>query len=327
MSKISAYTKAFFNHENYHGWFKKKAFFEGWYYKIVDKTEKYAFAIIPGIAMDKEGNKQSFIQVLDGKNLTTEYIKFDALDFRPNANKFKIKILENSFSSKRLKLDLPKLKGLLHFDEQFLWPKKLTAPGIMGWYSFVPFMECYHQVVSMDFNITGKLNINKQEIDFTGGRGYIEKDWGRSFPSSWIWMQTNHFSKPQTSFKFSVAKIPFLTGAFVGFICAFLIDGKLLKFATYTGAKLKKIHFDDKNINILLEDKKYLLTINADRAEGAELASPVLGFMDGRVKESMNALIHISLLEKATNTIIFKDSGRNGGLEIAGNTKELLNFD
>ena len=327
MSKITAYSKAFFNHENYHGWFKKKAFFEGWYYKIVDKTEKYAFAIIPGIAMDKEGNKQSFIQVLDGKNITAEYFKFDALDFRPNASKFKIKILENSFSSKRLKLDLPKLKGLLHFDEQFLWPKNLTAPGIMGWYSFVPFMECYHQVVSMDFNITGKLNINKQEIDFTGGRGYIEKDWGRSFPSSWIWMQSNHFSKLQTSFKFSVAKIPFLTGAFVGFICAFLIDGKLLKFATYTGARLKKLQFDDKNINILLEDKKYLLTIKADRAEGAELASPVLGFMDGRVKESMNALIHISLLEKATNTIIFKDPGRNGGLEIAGNTKELLNFD
>ena len=72
MSKISAYTKAFFNHENYHGWFKKKTFFEGWYYKIVDKTEKYAFAIIPGIAMDAQGNKQSFIQVLDGKNLSAQ---------------------------------------------------------------------------------------------------------------------------------------------------------------------------------------------------------------------------------------------------------------
>ncbi len=326
MSKLTAYTKAFFNHENYHGWFKKKAFFEGWYYKVVDRTESHALAIIPGIAMDEKGAAQSFIQILDGKKLTAEYFKFDKRDFRPNSKKFKINIQENSFSVKRLKLDLPKIKGLLHFDEQFLWPKKLTAPGIMGWYSFVPFMECYHQVISMDFNVTGKLNINNEEIDFNGGRGYLEKDWGKSFPSSWIWMQSNHFSKPNTSFKFSVAKIPFLTGAFVGFICAFLLDGKLHKFATYTGAKMKHLSFNDKEIKILLEDKKFILQIDAERAEGAELASPVLGFMDGRVKESMNAVIHITLTDKQTNTIIFNDAGRNAGLEIAGNTSELLNF-
>ncbi|MFI5172935.1 MAG: tocopherol cyclase family protein [Chitinophagales bacterium] len=325
MSKLTAYTKAFFNHENYHGWFKRKKFFEGWYFKLVDKTEQYAFAFIPGIAMDENGGRQCFIQVLDGKKVTAAYHKFDAFEFRPNAKRFKIRIKENSFSTNRIKLDLPDIKGLLHFTEHFFWPKKLFAPGIMGWYSFVPFMQCYHQVVSMNFTITGMLIINNKEIDFTGGKGYIEKDWGRSFPSSWIWMQTNHFSKPATSFKLSVAKIPWLTGSFVGFICAFLLKNKLIKFATYTGAKLKKVKLAGDNIDIIIEDRNFILTVNAVQAEGADLATPVSGLMEGRVKESMNAIVNIKLFSKKGNKIIFEDTGRNAGLEIAGKTNELIN--
>jgi hypothetical protein len=34
--------------------------------------------------------------------------------------------------------------------------------------------------------IDGKLTIADQDHDFSGGRGYIEKDWGQSFPSAWV---------------------------------------------------------------------------------------------------------------------------------------------
>jgi hypothetical protein len=193
----------------------------------------------------------------------------------------------------------------------------------MGWYSFVPFMECYHQVVSMNCNVTGKLMINRKEIDFTGGRGYIEKDWGRSFPSSWIWMQSNHFSNQPVSFKLSVAKIPWLTGSFVGFICAFLIQDKLIRFATYTGAKLIGLEIHEQSVEIKLQDNNYILHVTAHKAEGAELASPVLGLMDGRVKESMNAQIDVTLVSRKDQSVVFNERGRNGGLEIAGDTKEL----
>ncbi|MCK7537696.1 MAG: tocopherol cyclase family protein [Marinilabiliales bacterium] len=35
--------------------------------------------------------------------------------------------------------------------------------------------------------------------DFSGGRGYIEKDWGHSFPSAYVWMQSNHFQLARIS--------------------------------------------------------------------------------------------------------------------------------
>ncbi len=327
MGKIAAYTKAFFNHENYHGWFKAKKYFEGWYFKLVDASGENAIAVIPGIAMDAEGNRQSFIQILDGKKISAVYHKFSPEAFIASPSAFDICMHENNFSLQGLHLDLPACNGAVIFSDHYLWPKKITAPGIMGWYSFVPFMECYHQVVSMDFTLSGTLNIDEMPVDFTGGRGYIEKDWGRSFPSSWIWMQSNHFSESRTSFKLSVAKIPWLSGAFVGFICAFLLDNRLIRFATYTGARLKKVEMGEHTTDIILEDKNYILSVTATKAEGAELASPVLGLMEGRVKESMSALINITLTDKNQNQIIFNDTGRHAGLEIAGNTSELLNFD
>ena len=72
---------AIWNPHVYHGWGRSKRFFEGWYYKVVNNSETTAFAIIPGIAMDENGNKQSFIQILDGINNIAKYHKFDANEF------------------------------------------------------------------------------------------------------------------------------------------------------------------------------------------------------------------------------------------------------
>ena len=48
--------------------------------------------------MDKNGKKQSFIQVLDGKKLTSDYHKFNFNDFKPSSYSFDVKILNNKFS-------------------------------------------------------------------------------------------------------------------------------------------------------------------------------------------------------------------------------------
>ena len=49
-----------------------KNYFEGWYFKIVDKEEKNIYAIIPGISFGNEENIQVFIQFFDGINVYTE---------------------------------------------------------------------------------------------------------------------------------------------------------------------------------------------------------------------------------------------------------------
>lgn len=315
--------RAVLNPNMYHGWGKTKNYFEGWYFKIIDPTERYAFAIIPGISFDENGKKHAFIQVMDGKKKTASYHNFTAEAFVPSTEKFHLELGDNQFSEHNLLLDLPELKGEIFLKNTTPWPKMAGAPGVMGWYSFVPFMECYHGVVSLFHTLTGGMEVNGEYVDFTGGIGYVEKDWGQSFPSSWIWMQTNHFAhKTPVSLMVSVARIPWLGTSFVGYLVGFYFEGELHKFATYTGAQRKTVRAGENTILLSFKDRKYRLELEARQAEGTDLISPISGDMAGKVNESMEAEIEVKFYEN--DKLIFQDTGRNTGMEIAGAYEELL---
>ncbi len=314
--------QALWDPDRYHGWGKEKNYFEGWYFKVVSPEEDYAFAFIPGISMPKEEKAHAFIQVLDGKKCTATYHRFDAADFQPSDQSFALDLGENFFSAAQVTLDLPGLRGSLTFSALTPWPKMLYAPGIMGWFSFVPFMECYHGVVSVNHQISGSLEIDGQSIDFSGGKGYIEKDWGRSFPNAWIWMQSNHFDLDQdVSLMASVANIPWLGTHFVGYIVGFLWQGKIDRFATYTGAQMKAA-LGEESVSLAFKDRQYELQIIAHKGAGGELVSPISGEMTGKVNESMQATLEVKFFKKGQ--LLFAGYGRNGGLEVAGKKETLL---
>lgn len=316
--------QALFNPEQYHGWGVTKRYFEGWYYKVVNAAEDKAFAFIVGIAMENNGEQQAFIQLLDGKALTAVYHKFAPQTFQPQSGKFDIQLANNHFTHNQIQLDMPDVKGQLHFEGQVPWPNSWYSPGIMGPFSFVPFMECYHGILSMDHTIQGELLIQNETIDFSNGRGYMEKDWGHSFPSAYFWMQTNHFSQPGISLKASVAKIPWLHSSFVGFIAGVWLQDRLIEFTTYNFTKLRKSYADQSKVELVMENKNHRLEILAQRSEATKLASPIAGFMDGRIEESMTSAIEVQLFDKRNQKVLLHDTGRNAGLEVAGNVPEIL---
>lgn len=316
--------KALFNAEQYHGWGKTKRYFEGWYFKILTADEQHIFAFIFGVAMDKMGNRQSFVHVLNGKTLETAYYKYPFDQFIPQPGKFNIWLANNFFSQHKISLDLPNIKGDLEFQNLTPWSNPWYSPNIMGPFSFLPFMQCYHGILSMNHTIKGKLEINGQLIDFTGGRGYIEKDWGRSFPSGYIWMQTNHFSEPNISLKSSVAKIPYLGVSFIGYIAGIWLYDQLLEFTIYNGTKLCQSSADEQQVNLVYENRKHRLEILAHRQAGATLAYPIADFIGSKIEETMTASIKVQLTDNISKKIILEDTGRNAGLNVAGNVSEVM---
>lgn len=321
---LSKKVKSIFNPSYYQGWGKTNRYFEGWYFKVVDPTEKSAFAFIPGIAKDEKGHSHSFIQVLDGKKKTATYHRFKASDFIPATDHFEVQILDNKFSEKELILNLPEISANLQFRNNVPWPNPWYSPGIMGPYTFVPFMECYHGIVSMNHSISGSITLDGKFIDFDKGKGYIEKDWGRSFPSAYVWMQSNHFVEENVSLKLSVAKIPWVRNSFVGFIAGLWLNGQLIQFTTYNKSKLIRSLIDKDKVELLLQNRHYKLEIKARRDDATLLASPIQGFMDGRIEESMTSNIEVWLTDLKSNKVIFHDTGRNTGLEVAGKIDEII---
>lgn len=315
--------KNIFFPERFQGFGKKSNYFEGWYYKCVSPDGLHAFAIIPGIAIDKTGKGHAFIQILDGKARTTTYHTFALESFSSAEDAFEIRIENNHFSASSLELyDLP-LAGKLTFHDPVLWPKKWYSPGIMGPFSFAPFMECYHGIVSMGHRMEGSLHYGNQHISFMEGKGYIEKDWGQSFPSAYVWMQSNHFDNDAFRFKLSVARIPWLTGDFTGFIAGFYDGEKLIRFTTYNGCHLLFNRINEGGIHVAIDHPQYTLEVRARKEKGTLLASPIHGFMNGRIEESMNALLEVQLHDKRGN-ILHHSMGIHSGLEIAGKVELIV---
>ena len=315
---------ALWHPDRYQGWGKERNYFEGWYFKVVSSDERGVFAFIPGISMNPDGSQHAFIQVLDGIKCKAAYHRFPAEAFRPARDRFALDLGNNFFSSELLRIDLPGIKGELQFSRMVPWPKFLYAPGIMGWFSFVPFMECYHGIVSMNHGIAGSLEIEDQAVSFEGGTGYTEKDWGRSFPDAWIWFQCNHFDHHEPlSLVASVARIPWLGSSFIGYIVGLWWRGKVYRFATYTGAMMKA-SLRDPQVLLSFKDRRYRLEIEAEQggAGAGELISPISGEMTGKVNESIQAVSVLRLYEG--EKLLLQSNGRNGGLEIAGKVNALL---
>lgn len=313
--------------ELFQGAYKSKAYFEGWYYKIISKDHENIYAVIPGIAIGQNGQEaHAFVQVINGKTGRTVYFKYPLTSFAYNKKRFDISIAENHFSQERIFLNLKnaemKICGELQFDSIISFPKTLFNPGIMGPYSFVPMMECYHSIINISHKINGDLVIDGSKVNFSAGEGYLEKDYGKSFPREWIWVQANHFDEKSTCFMFSIARIPWLGSHFTGIICFLLVDGRLYRFATYNGVRLEQISLEEKVITARLTRKDEILEFSAAGGSGGFLKAPKNGLMTEQIEESITASVEVRLSN--SQGLIFSGRSTNGGMELSENASRLI---
>lgn len=304
--------------EMFQGVNRRRNYFEGWYYKLIDRSMDHVLAIIPGVSLGPKGEGHSFIQILDGSGNHSKYIRYDLSDFKYCTKRFEIEIGPNYFSQRRMELNIQRdgvgLKGELQFHNIIPFPKTLRRPGIMGPYSFVPFMECYHGIVNIHHDIHGILEYGGEKMDFSRGYGYIEKDWGRSFPEEWIWFQSNHFGRDDITIMFSAAKIPWLGRSFTGFISFIRIKKKIYIFATYTKANMEVIEDSDQRLNLVLEDTKYRLNLEVKSGEGSTLKAPKHGLMGRDIMESIDGEVFVQFSAK-NGRMIYQGKGVKAGFE------------
>lgn len=292
-----------------------KNYFEGWYFKNTNKEENIAF--IPGINIDGK-TKNAFIQVITDDS--SYYIKYNIDEFKFYFDPFCIKIANNYFFKDGMQINIKdysqnlKIYGKINYLNNRNIDTNILNPNIMGPFSYIPFMECNHAILSMQNDVKGLININNKKISFENGIGYIEKDWGCSFPKSYIWCQGNNFQNTNTSFIISIADIPFKLFNFTGVICVLIIGDKEYKFTTYNNTKIVEYNVDKNFLNITLQKGSYSLNIKSSESIGFKLAAPVKGKMEKEIFESINSCITVTL--KNDNKIIYSDISKNCGLEI-----------
>lgn len=247
------------------------SYFEGWYFKHQKGEE--TLAVIAGRA-----NDGAFIQVVTQEGSYRAGYPLSA--YRKGKQ---LQIGDSTFSRDGISLSVRRegfvLSGDLHYGG--LTP---IRGDIMGPFRFFP-MQCRHTVVSMRHDLTGGVLLNGKELAFTGGKGYIEGDSGRSFPKSYTWVQCNDFDR-DCSIMASAAHIPFAFRQFWGCICAVWLEGTEYRLATYLGAKIQR---RDERQLVLAQGDFTLRVLFLQPRAGHPLAAPVKGSMARSIREAPGA--------------------------------------
>ena len=313
--------------EVFQGRLDGRNYFEGWYFKFIDPMREHAVAVIPGISLGAgQGDSHCFIQYIDAVSADVAYFRFPLESFRAATDRFEVEIGPNRFMREgvSLKLDdgLRKVSGEFRFSEIIRFPERRPFPGIMGPFTFVPRMECYHGVVNIRHRIEGLMVVDGEATDFTGGEGYIEKDWGRSFPDAWIWLQANHFETP-ASFMLSFASIPWMGGHFPGLISFLMIEGGMRLFATYNLAKVSELELGETSLRAVIRKGRETLEVSASYDKAGELAAPKNGLMVRTIKESITAVTKVRLTGPG-GQVLFEGESGSAGLEISGDVRKYM---
>ena len=243
-------------------------YFEGWYFKHQKGGE--VLSIIAGRAAN-----EAFIQVITGEG--SYRVTYPPESYRKGKT---LCLAANRFAGNGIRLSIHNkdltLTGQLSYSG--ITPIK---GDIMGPFRFLP-MECRHTVISMRHELRGKVWLNGKELDFTGGKGYIEGDFGRSFPKSYTWVQSSAFNG-DCSIMASAAHIPFACPWFWGCACAVWLNGAEYRLATYRGARIKERN----ERRLLIEQGDLSLRIRFLGLDpGHLLDAPSQGEMNRRIREN-----------------------------------------
>lgn len=301
---------------NFQGSLKKKNYFEGWYYKQVTKDTKETLVCIPGISTAAE-NPHAFIQLIYGNH--SVYLTYNLSDFSYGENPFFIKIKNNFFTLEHVILNIEeenlRIKGTLTLSHLTPLKKTLYRPNIMGPFAYLKNMECNHGIISLNHKVHGTIKINDETLSFKDGDGYIEKDYGISFPKYYLWFQSNTPTKhPQATIFLSIAHIPIVHTSFQGLISVLEVNGKQYYFTSYYFSNIKLLKKQNNHILVTLKNLKYILEMDIKYHTEHALIAPNLGEMNHPMKESVDAEADVKLLTKKKK-IIFEDHFVAGGLE------------
>lgn len=272
----------------------KPPYFEGYYFKFINERKELVI-VIAGISISKN-EKYSFIQIASNQEKTGDFHKFSLTEFKSSKNDFSFSIGKNIFSKEKIILDLENIKVKLQLRNAFNWNRSFLNPNIMGILSFVPNVECKHDIITVKAEVNGSVELQNKIIEFNKSTGYIEKNWGYSFPKKYIWLHANQFNNTELSVQFAMAKPKwyfFRPRVYIGYV----MNGKLIHFGSHK-LSIAKIKLKKNQLIIKINKLSHKIIIKVKNKTPIHLKSPKEGRLENEILEYIDSDIELFVLKK-----------------------------
>ncbi|MEG0592172.1 MAG: tocopherol cyclase family protein [Coprobacillus sp.] len=283
--------------------------FEGWYFRVVDN--KISIAVIIGIAKTSE-KQEAFIQVFHTLSQKSERVSFDIEEFHYQDVPFMINIKNIILKKHYVHIEDENLSVLI--DLEINMPKyikkSLYAPTIMGPFAYFKNMQCNHAITNLKSYTKGYIDYLDKRY-YINGTIYQEKDWGTSFPTKYIWVQSHCCHEKRAILFLSCATIPLNKIGFTGIIMTLIIDDKEFHIASYYGAYIVKAKKMGNSYILIIRQGRYLIKCYLRMGPTYILDAPREGQMTRQIEESLlgYTIIKIYKYKKCIETLTFDNCG------------------
>lgn len=277
--------------------------FEGWFTKVDDRNQNFLFSVIWGYSTHR-ATGHAFLQFTSSLAHQTVYVRYPLEDLHMQPDPFVLRIGGNELSEQGMRLDFEaenvRVQGTFTFGAFTPIRTSFFRPNIMGWMTWFP-NECNHAIISMAHRVDGNLRIGENTWALHSADGYIEKDWGRSFPREYVWVHANGWE--DSAIVFSYATVPILGKYAKGFFLMLHHQGREYRFSSIEGARMLGFEVSQDAFQVTVRKGSRVVSVRARQANPVALASPSNGEMRNRIKESLDGTIEVRMTVDGVETL------------------------
>lgn len=300
--------------DNFHFLSARAPAFEGFYCKSA-KSDGTTLVVICGYVKSGQ-HSHAFIQV-STQDSETCYFEYPIDQLKVSDEEFNFSINGHCFSKEGISINEKDCVINIKFEKFTAWKRSFFKPTVMGLLSYIPFVECKHDVTAPSLTISGKAQVGNNEVNFKNASGYIDKNWGASFPEKYFWGHVAGFSDSSISIQFAKGcpkwllwKVP----VYIGFL---RIDGKTHTFSSVKSGKLTMINVGHREIS--LENSKYRIILKFNGGTALNLKAPLNGKLDDEIVEHAGINTLVQIYEKSSfrkNRLVIKENVHDSTLEV-----------
>lgn len=273
------------------GYPERSKYFEGWFQKVYSKKHQASFILIYGYATRNTYDTFGFIQVLI-PNEKPKIVYFPKHELSFDSGQHIVRMGDNCLTMNSIEISTDELDINLSLMNNHPIP---TFKNSMGYHYYVPTLPCYHSVMNTSHLVSGIIRHKESVFALDEDMGYMEKNWGTSFPENYFWIHAVDPYNPQISLLFSIAEIQWLGKRFIKHVGHLRIEGKHIDLRALKDISIADRIVSEKKRCMKIKSKELELDIWITYGNKVTFKGPNQGHMSRDIFHHTDAIIGISL--------------------------------
>jgi tocopherol cyclase len=276
---------------NLQGNFDRIKYFEGWFHKIYSAKYNASFILIYGYATGNSTNKFGFIQV-HIPNQQPLVMYFNKNEIICDSNQHSVQMGEHIFTTNKIDINTKEIGIQLHLNDN---QPINTFKNSMGYNYVIPNLPCYHAILNKSHNVSGEIRAGDTSFVMNQEKGYLEKNWGTSFPDNYIWLHAVDPTNSDVNLLFSQAEIKWMGQTFLRHLGYLNFENECIDFRQLKNAVVSNSSISPVKQLIRISSKLIELDISIILGQQIIFKGPEDGALRRDIVHFTDAFIEIKL--------------------------------